>query len=110
MYTCGLISRVAFPDLRRDSVLRKAFYRAELSERENVLRAKWPRETIFVGVVAKTMADPRRTRGRTSAMKIFIMKTAYRPAAVANILQLEAFRGLSFSMAARRVSPLYRPP
>src|SRR5882757_7552115 len=54
------------------------------------------------------MANPRTTRGRTKATKIFIVKSAYRCMGLCGISQAGALKELSFSISASRVKLL--PP
>jgi hypothetical protein len=44
------------------------------------------------------MANPRTTRGRTKAIKVFIVKSAYRSVGIGGISQAGALRELSFSI------------
>jgi hypothetical protein len=55
---------------------------------------------------AKAMANPRTTRGRTKATKIFIVKSAYRCMGLSGISQARALRELSFSISASWVKLL----
>ena len=63
-----------------------------------------PRETtvrrLLLDVLAKARADPRRRSGRTRAIKIFMVKSAYRSIRLSGMSQAEARRELSFSISA----------
>jgi hypothetical protein len=53
--------------------------------------------------VAKAMADPRRRRGRTKAIKTFMVKSAYPSMGLSRMSQTGAPGRLSFSISALRV-------